>query len=714
MAELTVERLFGNPPLTGRLPTQLKFAPDGSYVAYLRAATDDRERLDLWRMDLQTGEHRCWLDTRELLDPDAILSDAEKAERERRRLFSSGITSYQINPNGTNLLIPVGGRGYLFDTRTGDLNAFTPEGFRQTDFRFSSKGRFASYVRGGNLYFCDLDTGVEAAVTDDGGDTVANGIADFIAQEEMHRFDGHWWSEDEERIAFTRTDESPVSASQRYEIDAEAFNVIEQRYPFAGAANARVDLCLYDLAQRTTRPVPWQHADDDYLARVDWAGEKLAVQVQSRDQQTLHLDFHQPGHAEPRTVLTETSATWINLHDNFRAIDADRFLWTSERDGTARLYLYSDLDGNGASECLTQGPGRVNEILQADAEGVCFTGWHDTPTEQYLYRVSLIGGEKGGKPEPLSAETGWHDYVVDSRGDRFLDRWSSLVNPGEIRLRSSDTLADRQLASERTNSDHPYAPFLPQHVTPVIGTLEAEDGQALYYRLTKPADSGDGCPLIVYVYGGPGVHRVKNEWAPLLLQLFASNGFGVLELDNRGSSNRTRGFEAPIYRRLGQIEVRDQLVGARFAQSLDWVDGEQIGVFGHSYGGFMTLMCLAQAPEVFKAGVAAAPVSQWELYDTHYTERYLGTPEDNPDGYRDSAVVPYLDGIRGKLLIMHGMADDNVLFTHSTKLFKALQSSGTPFEMMTYPGSKHSLQEQDVSIHRFNLILDFFRRSLRP
>lgn len=219
---------------------------------------------------------------------------------------------------------------------------------------------------------------------------------------------------------------------------------------------------------------------------------------------------------------------------------------------------------------------------------------------------------------------------------------------------------------------------------------------------------------MVYVYGGPGVHRVKNEWAPLLLQLFAARGFGVLELDNRGSANRGRAFEAPIYRQLGRAEVSDQILGAEFAQSLDWVDADRIGVFGHSYGGYMTLMCLAQAPKLFKAGVAVAPVSEWGLYDTHYTERYLGTPSDNPDGYRESAVLPHLDRLQGKLLIMHGMADDNVLFTHSTKLFKALQSKNKSFEMMTYPGSKHALQEQDVSIHRFNLILDFFERSLKP
>ncbi|MEM8770002.1 MAG: S9 family peptidase, partial [Pseudomonadota bacterium] len=288
----------------------------------------------------------------------------------------------------------------------------------------------------------------------------------------------------------------------------------------------------------------------------------------------------------------------------------------------------------------------------------------------------------------------------------YIDRWTSLESMGGLSIQTNDS---QTLIEDAATGA--YAPFLGAHVRPTLGTLTAEDGQTLHYRLTRPAGDGPH-PLIVYVYGGPGVHRVKNEWAPLLLQLFASRGFGVLELDNRGSSNRGRDFEAPIYRRMGEAEVRDQRLGAEFAQGLEWVDGERIGVFGHSYGGYMTLMCLARAGDVFKAGVSAAPVTAWELYDTHYTERYLATPADNAEGYAASAVFPYLDDLNGKLLVMHGMADDNVLFTHTTRLIKALQNRCKPFEMMAYPGSKHALQEQTVSIHRFNLILDFFERTL--
>ncbi|MGE0623049.1 MAG: alpha/beta fold hydrolase [Pseudomonadales bacterium] len=706
MTRLTVERLFANPPLSGTLPTQLKFSPDGRYVTWLKPGEDDRERLDLWRMELATGSQGCWLNAKALIDADAVLSDAEKAERERRRLFARGITAYHISPDGALLLIPVDGVGYFFHAADGTLTRFTPEGTRQTDFRFSPKGTYVSYVRAGNLYYRTVPDGPEIAVTTDGGGLISNGIADFIAQEEMHRYDGHWWSPDESRIAFTRTDESTVAVSRRYEIDADEFNVIEQRYPYAGAGNAAVTLQVVELASGTAQPVPWQHAPDDYLARIGWAGERLAVQVQSRDQHTLHLDFHRPGHPGRQTVLTERSDTWVNLHDNFQALDGDRFLWTSERDGTSQLYLYS----NGEPTRLTAGPGRVTAVLHADERRVLYSGWQASPTEQHLFEVPLAGGE----PVRLTQSAGWHDVVVDKSGERYIDRWTSLDNPGEIRVRSILEAPDAVLASEQDDPAHPYRPYLDSHATPVLGTLTAEDGQTLHYRLTRPAGAGVERPaaLIVHVYGGPGVHRVKNEWAPLVLQLFAARGFGVLELDNRGSSNRGRDFEAPIYRRLGDVEVRDQLLGARFAQSLDWVDGARIGVFGHSYGGYMTLMCLAQAPDVFKAGVAVAPVSEWALYDTHYTERYLGTPQDNPQGYRDSAVFAHLDGLEGKLLIMHGMADDNVLFTHSTKLFKALQGRCYPFEMMTYPGSKHALQEREVSIHRYNMILDFFERSL--
>ncbi len=730
MAELSVERLFSDPPLFGALPQSPQLAPDGVHVTYLRHAPDDRERLDLWRLNLETAQHEPWITGDAVLAALGDVAEAtaeEKAERERRRQFARGITRYLFSPDGSRLLLPVEGAAVLVTLETGEMRRITPAGTRQTDMGFSPDGASVSYVRGGNLYRYDLGRDEELPLTSDGGGPVSNGIADFIAQEEMHRFEGYWWSPDSQWLAYTRVDESPVAESLRYEIEADSITVVPQRYPYAGAVNADVRLLVRRVESRDVREIPYRVEQDDYLARVGWLGGRLAVQRQSRDQQSLDLFAFDPETGDGARLLTETSPTWINLHDNLRPLEAGAsgdgpppFLWTSERTGCSHLYLYE----GGEGRALTTGESRVNGVLWADRERALVTGWFETPTEQHLYEVLLDGSSA---PRRLTRDPGWHEPVVDRHGLQVLDRFGSLAVPARLDLLTltpgaADTAVLRVLSEERVEPEHPYFPFADAHVTPQLGTLVAEDGQRLHYRLTAPAGTmpDGGFPVIVYVYGGPGVQRVRNEWAPLLLQLLCQHGYGVLELDNRGSGNRGRRFEAPIHRRLGDAEVRDQVVGARFLAGLPWVNSRRIGVFGHSYGGYMTLMCLMQAPEVFKAGVAVAPVTEWPLYDTHYTERYLGTPQENPDGYRASSVLSHLDGLAeglaggpaSRLLIVHGMADDNVLFTHSTRLFRALQSRMLPFEMMTYPGAKHALQERDVSIHRFNLLLDFFGRHL--
>ena len=705
---LTVERLFSEPPLTGTLPQAIQFSPDGRLVTYLTVATDDRERQDLWCFDPATGQGRELVNAARFLTA-GTMTDAEKAERERLRQFSRGIVSYQWLPDASGLVIPIDGVAYLCRidaTGAGDVTAITPQGRRQTDFTVSPNGRYLSYVRDNDLYTHEFGTGAERRITSDGGELISNGIADFIAQEEMHRFAGHWWAPDESRLAFTRTDESPVAVSHRYEIDADRFDVIEQRYPYAGATNADVALNVYDMNAGTTVAVDYKRQADDYLARVDFTATRLAVQVQRRNQQHLVLRLFDPAAKTPPVdALEERSATWINLHDNFRELpDGSGFLWTSERNDHAQLFRYDYATAELTRVADTAG--RVDAIATASAQHVWFTGWLETPTEQHLYRVSL----DTGTVQQLTSAPGWHQCWCRDDGSAFVDLHSNLDQPPELTLNEANRRT--VIHSGAIGEAHPYAPYRARHVRAELGELTAADGQTLYYRLTPPTDTCAPGPLIVYVYGGPGVHYVRNEWPPMLRQLFAQNGFGVLELDNRGSSNRTRSFEAPIYRQLGHVEVNDQLVGVAHANRLPWVDPERIGVFGHSYGGYMTCMCLCRAPDVFKAGVAVAPVSDWALYDTHYTERYMGLPADNRAGFEESQVLPHLEGLRGHLLLMHGMADDNVLFTHTTRLIKQLQTLNKPFEMMTYPGSKHALQERTVSIHRFEMILDFFRRRL--
>jgi dipeptidyl-peptidase-4 len=271
------------------------------------------------------------------------------------------------------------------------------------------------------------------------------------------------------------------------------------------------------------------------------------------------------------------------------------------------------------------------------------------------------------------------------------------------------------LLENRLDASHPDAPYLADNSVPEFGALPAADGQLLQYRLFKPAhfDPARRYPAIIDVYGGPSVERVLDAWTgSSFTQILTRAGYVVFQLDNRGSAFRGAAFQAPIHGRLGEVEVEDQVTGAKWLASQSFVDPARLGVWGWSYGGYLTLMMMFKAPEIFRAGVSGAPVTDWSLYDTHYTERYLGRPADNRAGYDASSVLPYAQGLRGKLLVIHGMSDDNVLFLHSTKLFRKLQDLNKPFEVMVYPGAKHGLIRQHDGRHAYATMLRFFDANL--
>ena len=740
MAKLTPERLFADPPLFAEPPRDLRMAPNGTCLSFLLGAAENSERLDLWRADPATGEGGCWVHSADLPAAGAP-SAAERAAMERRRSFSTGITGHQWLADGSAVLLIAEGAGHLLDAATGEVRQLTPRGRRCTDLKLSPQGRRLSYVSESGLHVRSLDGGAAQTVAASEDPNQSFGSADFLAQEELHRFDGHWWREDGRQIAFTRVDLSPVKPSQRFEADADGLRLVEQRYPFAGEANPQTALALHDLQTGASRWIDCAEAPDDYLARVAFVRAGLAVQMLNRAQDRLLLKIVRLDDLSQRILIEEDAAAWINLHDNFTEIGQNDYLWTSERDGASHLYRYQ----GGGCEQLTSGPGRVNRVLCADAQQAFLSGWFETPTEQHLHRLDLASR----RLERLT-DAGWHELSATEQGGWIIDQHSSLTWPKETRFgppegpwlplrcppsgEDSERLrqapsrpkdaqgnADGQAENAKAGASrlrlrrgHPYREFADAHVQPQLGTIAAEDGQALHYRLTRPERLAAPAPLVVYVYGGPGVQLVRNDWPPLLLQLFAQRGFGVLELDNRGSANRERAFETAIHRRLGAAEVRDQAKGAEFAAALPWVDGDRIGAFGHSYGGYMALMCLALTPNLFKAAAAAAPVTDWRLYDSCYTERYLGQPADHPQAYAASSPLSQLDGIQGALLLMHGMSDDNVVFTHSMRLMQALQERNKPFELMAYPNAKHSMQQRAVAVHRFNLILDFFSRRLAP
>jgi dipeptidyl-peptidase-4 len=732
--KLTIERMFAAPDLSGATLRSPQISPDGRLVAYLRGAERNKDRLDLWAYDIGKRQHRLLVEAARLAPEEHAPSAEEEQRRERQRTSSlSGIVEYQFSADSHYLLVPLAGDLYVYDLRAKPdkaVHRLTHTASYETDAKFSPLGHYVSFIRDQNLVVYDLATGQEQAITHGGGGVVSFGTAEFIAQEEMARTTGYWWAPNEKRIAFTRVDESPVPEAERFEIYADRTQVIKQRYPAAGAHNAIVQLFVADMASDTPPvQVDLGPNPDFYLARVNWLPDSsaIAVQREARDQKTLTLLRADPASGSTTELLTEQSTRWIELNDNFAFLGKSRqLIWGSNRSGYQHLYLY-DWTGK-LIRPLTQGDWQVtgdndtHGMRGVDEEHglVYFIANAESPLERHLYSVSFT--DASVPMQKITRDAGWHAVAMSGDTRAFLDTFSTPDQPPSLTLRSVTGEALADLVPNKITHDHPYAPYLSDHLPTEFGTLSAKDGQTLHYQIIKPRtlEPGHRYPVVVDVYGGPGSQRVRKAWGGyprgnegFFREYLAQNGYIVFTLDNRGSASRGVRFETALFHHLGSVEVEDQVTGVNFLKTLPYVDPARIGVFGWSYGGYMALMCMMQARDEFAAGVSGAPVTDWKLYDTHYTERFMGTPQSNPEGYARSSVMGYAEDLKGPLLIMHGMADDNVLFAHSTTLFKKLQDLNLPFEIMTYPGSKHGLlRHADTGPHAYMTVKRFFDRTI--
>jgi dipeptidyl-peptidase-4 len=726
-AELTIDRLFDAPALSGPTIVGLKISPDGSRVTYLQGKANDKDRLDLWEYNLRDAQARVLVDSDLLAPGRERLSDEERNRRERQRTAAlSGILEYSFAPSGRALLFPLGGDLYYYDLAKPAAEALSKithsQGFA-TDASVSPKGGYVAYVRDQNLFAYDLTKQKEKALTKDGRGPIKNGMAEFVAQEEMDRSTGYWWGPDDEHIAFARVDETPVKVTQRFEIAADNVATFAQRYPTAGGANVSIRLGVTDVRSGATTWIDLGPDPDIYLARVNWLpdGKTIAIQRESRDQRRLDLLFADIATGKARVVLTETSDSWIDLNDELTFLNKAReFVWVSARDGFPHLYLY-DYDGRLLRR-LTAGDWSVDDFRGRAIKAVdeahrllYFTATAKSPLERHLYRVSL-DTQDPSKMDRITREEGLHSIVMPPAGSFYVDTFNNVDQPPQVGLHASDGALITYLIENRLNELHPDAPYAADNSMPEFGTLAAADGQQLHYRLFKPLhfDPQKRYPAVVDVYGGPGVQRVLNSWTgSSFTQILTRAGYVVFQLDNRGTAFRGTAFQSPIQGKLGEVEVADQVVGARWLGSQAFVDPTRIGVWGWSYGGYMTLLLMFKEPELFRAGISGAPVTDWTLYDTHYTERYLGNPRQNSAGYEASSALPYAKDLQGKLLIIHGMADDNVLFLNSTKIFRRLQDLGKPFDVMVYPGGKHGLIRQHDGRHAYGTMLRFFDQHLR-
>ena len=714
--KLTLARVFGSPDLSGVQPRGLKLSPDGTLLTSLKPRADEKERFDLWALDTRTGLERMLVDSKKV-GSGAELSEVEKMQRERARIAGSkGIVAYDWAPDGKTILVPLDGDLYIagLDGQArkleGTKNALNPT--------VSPKGGFVSFVRGQNLFVQPLGAkgsgGTASQLTADGAGAVHWGEAEFVAQEEMDRRTGYWWSPQDTHIAVERFDEAPVGIVTRAAIGANGTKVYDQRYPAAGTPNVTVELYVMRADGSARVKVDLGSNPDIYLARVDWTpdGAALLVQRESRDQKTLDMLKVDPATGTSKVLFTEHAGarSWLNLSDGYRAMKDGSLIWRSERSGYGHLYRFA----KGKWTTLTSGEWVVQGLVGVDeAKGrLFFVGNKDGVLEQHLYSVDIA------HPNAVTrlTETGWwNNATMDGAATRMIVARSNPTQPTQLYL--ADTTGKRLswINENAVTPGHPYYPYLGAHQQTKFGTIKATDGTTLYWEMiTPPLQSGKKYPVFFQHYGGPGTgQQVTRAWGGALPQYLVQHGYIYFQIDNRGSFNRGKAFEDQIYRAMGTVEVADQLAGAKFLKDQPFVAPDKIATYGWSYGGYMTLKMLQANPGVYAAGVSGAPVTKWELYDTHYTERYMGSPVADAKAYAASDALQDAARIADPLLLIHGMADDNVVFENSTAFAAEMQKKDRPFEMMFYPGYTHRVGGPGISEHLWGTILTFLDRNLK-
>jgi len=696
-SRLTPELVARFPRPGMAIPGKIRYAPDSKFVTYLYSERADLSR-DLWRLDLSSGKKEHWLAPPAEAVTEENISRDEVLRRERQRLRETGITDYIWAEKANVMLLPL--RGDLYQWKDGATAKLAGGGV--IDPQITADGRRVFFTRDGEVW-C-VDASGERKLTSGSWPGVTNGLAEFVAQEELDRQHGYWPSPNGELVAFEQVDERHIPIYPIVHQGKPVLEVEEHRYPFAGMANARVKLGVVPTSGG--RPTFMDLGiEEGYIARVHWHPDgRLLVQWLSRDWHQLELLAYDVGTGAGKGILVDEVKPWVNLHDDFRVIDATgEFTWSSERGSGFRHLSLHRPDGTLIRQ-LTSGDWVVDGTVALDQQRrqLYFIGWRETPVERQLFRVSLDGGEA----EQLTREDGSHGAVIAPDFSTFVELAEGRMTPPSLTVRAVSG-AMRHTLQRPAQLDLELTP-------PELHSFRTSDGVELQAAVYRPQQPGKA-PVIVSVYGGPGPQMVSDSWAEtvdLRAQMLAEHGFVVLKVDNRGSARRGLNFEAPIAHHMGGIEVKDQVEGVRWLGTQGFADLTRVGIYGWSYGGYMTLMSMLRAPEVFKVGVAGAPVTDWAGYDTAYTERYMGTPSDNPDGYRDSSVLTHADALRGKLLVIHGMIDENVHFRHTARLMQALIDAGKPFDTLLYPNERHMPRSEKDRADMERRVLEYFERHL--
>ena len=690
---LTLDDVARRPEIGMDAPGGAVFAPDGRSITYLHSSDGSLVR-SLWRHDLASGARTEIAVPQPETTREETLSRTEQLERERTRTTALGVTSFSWATDAVEptLLISMSGRILVAQGPESERGVHELAGIQGAAAPLlSPDGTHVSFAIDGDLYLAPLRNGSPRRMTDDAQPGVFSGLAEFVAAEELDRFDGAWWSADARHIAFARVDERAIPPFTIAHADGSGPDEVHH-YPFAGGPNAQVSLRIGSIDDAEVRGVDLGMAVDDYLARViaHPAGGWLAA-VLPRHQRSL--GWHLVGADGSSTHLwTEGGDPWINLDHDTRVLPDGRILRSTEASGFRHLEVRTP-DGT-PERVLTAGEWAVTGVVAiSPGRGeVLFTATRDGVLERHLYAVPLDADHPITDPARLTAEPGWHAVTASRDGERWIDTWSDLEHAPRVTVANRD---GEQILIHASSTSATEADLVP----PQILELRAADGRtrinAAIYRARSTATEDAPPPAVVWVYGGPHSQYVQNAWEMTvhgLRQSLAQSGAAVIVVDNRATGFRGLAFESAVNGRMGWNEVADQSAALRQLAERGEVKLGRVGIVGGSYGGFMVIMAMALEPEIFTTGVAIAPVSDMAGYDTAYTERYLGLPSANLEGYRASAALTHVPAVRGDLLLIHGTSDENVHLRHSERLVGAFRDAGREIELVTFPEQRHRMR----------------------
>ena len=763
-------------------PTGFQTAPDGSEILFLRSGPRDDQR-SLFAVDPSTGTESEILTSAQLLSgTEEELSSEERALRERMRLTARGITHFELSHDGRLLLVPLSGKLFVVErnrAERGAIRELPSDGGYANDPQLSPDGKYVATIRNRELWLIDIARGTQRQLTRDASETVSNGLAEFVAQEEMSRYHGYWWSPDSKTILYQQNDESEVETLYASNPIDPAAEPHASPYPRAGTTNAKVRLGLLDVRSGRTRWVTWDNERFPYLAQVVWQrGAPLTLLVQDRAQQREQLLTVEPSTGTASLLHEERDEAWLNLdHSVPRWIVSEagnRFLWSTERSGAWQLELRDE--SGDLLQTVTAPELGYAETLHVEPNGkAVWVAASDDPTERHLYRIPLAvdasaashisSGEAARNPasngdaparaarpsEPQSDSTkpvptpqrittapGWHDASFSTAGARpnganpsGATATASMSADGAATPNTAEGplwvhAADRQedglhfalrrgvetvVGSLRDAAEEP--PFTPDVQYATVG---ARDYRTVVIR-PRDFQRGQRYPVLLSVYAGPGYAKVrKGRDRYLREQWQADHGYLVVSIDGRGTPGRGREWERAIRGDVITVPLADQVeaLGA-LAATMPEMDLSRVGVYGWSFGGYFSAHAVMQRPDVFKVAVAGAPVGDWRDYDTHYTERFMGLPDENRDGYARASVLTYADRLQRPLMIIHGTSDDNVYFVHALKMSDALLRADKPHELVVLAGSTHMVADPAVARALQQRIMGFLAGGLsRP